>query len=366
MAILTDLPPELIDQIVSLLAIEEPPSKRSLREEPSLALLTSPRQIIKHLGQACRLLHRVAWPYLFRYLKANIGDVAALIRFAQRRGLSGQVSNILLYSINLKERDSAPQHLLAKSNSNRSHTWDQIRAIVNTLNPMSITLLLPPEDFELMVPFTLRLADDWAFDIRYQILHLEQNPNTPVPPNEWEDGIFTLRQWTHMTFNEGSSVKVYSTYEYFAKHCPTCMYPREDYLPTYPSLLSLDYIAVFPCRRNAFPSLMNCFPNLRHLKLQFHPTLSNAILDNAPALGTVERSDLWSELRKSYFTLFGGATSPNHLKNVNQISIMDYSTAGVAEIIQDITQSLRLNSPWQYEGDGQWRFQDVLGRAEVE
>ena len=317
MASLGDLPTELIDQILFLVAEEDPPSKRFLHEEPSVSLLSSDDRPLKNLALMSRSLCQVARHHLFTSLKADLDDIPSLLLFVEEPGLQGRVQSLVLYSTSTHEDRETSTSLFPRiahpSESGeqeiQSVTWLRIKAIIDAVDPVSVAFLLPPRMFECILPYELCLEDEWAFNISLQILRLEQCPEENIEHPERTTllghNIFDLRQWRHMIFNEGSSVQVYSTYEYFFKRMPSLLNPASIEASHYigSNIFSLDYVGVFPIHGSNFlPDHLGRFDGMRSLRIRFAPSASNDILDNPTRLGRCQRSDLWSELRGSYKT----------------------------------------------------------------
>ena len=357
MVTLTDLPEELASRILSFIDAEDPPSKRFLHEEPSISILVSDYHPLKALAQTCHLLHRLSWSALFLYLRVSIEDIEKLVKYAQKYNLRGHVQSMLLYS---KAFSSEAGGSSAETALDTTSVWTGIRTLMNEVEPSSVTFVLSPAAFEHILPYKLHLADAWAFNIPYQILRLEQDQRTrskPLAEPSIDQKILTLRPWINMTFNEGSSVPVYSNYEYFHKRTPslvkTLAFPPElnELIHT---LTTLTLIAVFPIYHEVIQEFLTYLPNLQHLRTQLAPTANNQILDQPTALGTSLQSDLWTEFQDFYVWLVENL-SPMTISNPNlkKFSILDYPNSGFRETIPDsfINQML---VDWHHDGRGHW------------
>lgn len=166
-------------------------------------------------------------------------------------------------------------------------------------------------------------------DMDYHILELQQSneghPKTtprskytdlrPMPfqyPSFALGSLMAMRNWTHLTLNEGSFLKAYGTYEYFERGPPSLVYSikhclaptqshrmadvRHAYIPR--SIRSFTYIAIFPFANHADFVLM--LPFLEEVDLQFAPEPSSSILDDKSRIGKAELSDCWQEMFSSY------------------------------------------------------------------
>lgn len=231
MVSLADLPSELIHHIALILHSNETPSRRYLHEEPSTLLFSSSHQPLKKLSQTCRFLHDLCFPYIFSALKADIGDISSFAGFVQGHNLVEKVESLMICSFK-----SNAQALTDGSRGSGKvcsiSEWSQIFALLDTVRPRSLTLVLPPAAYEGLLPYKLILKDTWAFDIAYQVLHLDQGLDiiqpSSIPRPTTTSNIFCSRPWNHVTFNEGSSIPAYSTYEYFHMMTPTLLLPQQD------------------------------------------------------------------------------------------------------------------------------------------
>lgn len=116
--------------------------------------------------------------------------------------------------------------------------------------------------------------------------------------------LFTIRPWTSILLNEGSSTRVYKTYEFFLKRPPSILgsllgceeFPNDEPLVP-PSVRSFSYVAIFPLSSH-FNSLVTHLPQLDNLYLQLVPR--NDILDNKEEMAHIQVSDLWMERNTCY------------------------------------------------------------------
>ncbi|KAH8896510.1 hypothetical protein GQ53DRAFT_743653 [Thozetella sp. PMI_491] len=116
--------------------------------------------------------------------------------------------------------------------------------------------------------------------------------------------LFTIRPWTSILLNEGSSTRVYKTYEFFLKRPPSILgallgaeeFPNDR--PLIPSTIrSLAYVAIFPLSSH-FNTLVRSLPPLDRLFVQLVPR--NDILQNPEEMRNVLTSDLWMERNTCY------------------------------------------------------------------
>lgn len=354
MTSLASLPPELLLHIVSMLAEELPPSKRFLHEEPSDLILSSDQRPLKNLSLTCRLLHDLCVPYLFHALKANAEELAGLLSFIRAHNLPRNVAKLMIWS-------NKPQYGTSAAGPDCQQpvlVFGEVTALLDAFQPKSITFMLPPATFRCIVPYDFHIGDAWAFDLKYQILHLEQTPDpmqrVSLAKQTQNSNIFTLRPWTHMTFNEGSSIPAYSSYEYFRKNMPS---PLDGYRclfsGAWSSLVTLEIVAVFPISLSKFSICVNTMSSLQCLRTQLAP-VDNRIMDDAEGLGKCQRSDLWLEFEGAYHSLarlIAKDQNPRLFKFWKFVSL-DYAQHNLRGMIDRAVQIEEWG--WRHDNAGIW------------
>ena len=369
MSCLTSLPQELILHIVSLLDGEEPPSKRYLHEEPSISSLFSSHCPLKSLAQTCRLLYRTTFPRLFFNLKSDVRDSKELLAFVRAKKLQGAIRGLVLYSPGSEEQcqgyHCAPFNNLEDLNDNEYRAiWSKALAVLDLINPVSVTLILPPFNLQFVLPYEPELEDAWAFNIQYQALYFEQlfdvAQQNKKSSSALDRDILSLRPWSHITYNEGSSIEAYSTYEYFSKDVPSMMFPP------YPQslarlskslghLTTFHYIAVFPINKlYQRTNLLECMRSLQFLSFRFSPSPTSNVLDNPSALGKCQRSDLWSELSQKYQASIEWLWYCP-ITTLKEFTILDFNEYDIPEMLKQYRgPRIEGPEPWRLKWDGRW------------
>ena len=67
-----DLPPEVLDHILSFLAVVEPPSSAFLYEQPSTSMVKSDFQPLKNLSRTCQSMRCCTFKNLFKHTKVRL------------------------------------------------------------------------------------------------------------------------------------------------------------------------------------------------------------------------------------------------------------------------------------------------------
>lgn len=195
-------------------------------------------------------------------------------------------------------------------NEDSNWLWELIFAVVN---PLRFTIIASPRMLASLLARMLFLGDEWSFNQSHHILSLSrasrkpnlyttqaepqlqpdnnvgtQHPSFPTsnptlrlpccgPSRRVPCGLFTIRPWTALLLNEGSSTRVYKTYEYFHKRPPSMLgallgaeeFPNDEPLIP-PSIRDLSYVGIFPLSTH-FNTLVLNLPRIDRLFVQLVP-----------------------------------------------------------------------------------------------
>ena len=259
-----DLPPEVLDHILSFLAVVEPPSSAFLYEQPSTSMVKSDFQPLKNLSRTCQSMRCCTFKNLFKHTKvrltaeylpesqarARIGDVRRrgdgvpgrenwddaqmahisrirrlffciedvtdFLSFVEVHHLGSNVESVLFYVLNPDPNPGFDRadHLLEPL----------LHKIVQSINPEILMILAPPSVMADLARVGADMRDAWAFDMPLHALRFRQPANLSGPAalaRSLEYG--SRRPWRSILYNEGSFLKAYSTYEYFSKTTPSLL-----------------------------------------------------------------------------------------------------------------------------------------------
>ncbi|KAK7744675.1 hypothetical protein SLS53_003564 [Cytospora paraplurivora] len=193
--------------------------------------------------------------------------------------------------------------------------WDLLFDVVD---PLRFTIVVSPRMLASLLARMLFLGDEWSFSQSHHLLSLSRSGRTPTtlsnagvepqqkryaveaetalsstlpasastacPPRRVPCSLFTIRAWDAILLNEGSSTRVYKTYEYFHKRPPSVLgallgaegFPNDEPLIP-PSVRELSYVAIFPLSSH-FNTLVQNLPRIDRLFVQLVPR--NDILDD--------------------------------------------------------------------------------------
>jgi hypothetical protein len=235
-------------------------------------------------------------------------------------------------------------------------------AVFNALDPTRVVVAAPPATLAGLLDTQVMSSDTWAFDMKMHYIELLQ----PKPHRyehmksdcrSWSSALVHRRPWSHLSYNEGSSIPAYSTYEYHLKQSPKILYLILVRLAKEASpccnITSFSFTGVFPFVTNvtAIVRALHKIPNLGRIDFQLAPGPENNSLEDPERMGRAQRSDFWLEWNDSYKVL------------VSYLDIFDFvdgaqfqsHDCGNKELAQEVAGYIEL---LQQRGAG-WRKSDV-------
>ena len=312
---LTDLPPEIIGNIVSHLSDGQDLLLNTWQEEPSTDIVDIYHQTYRTLSQTCHYLRGVALRRLsnvttfmfkspFDCHEAEIQGTLKALEAAKRFSGSDKVSviNVIVRFLEPESGDSLPGGFIQKLCS----------TLVYGMKPKYLTIIFPSQLFpflstsgqhELISPH-----DSWAFDMPLHVLHLacEQPYSRSEADSLWDE------PWSSVTLNEGSSLKAYSTYDFHTKQHPSIFLDPRFCNNVIQNMWSVtvrefQYVAVFPLAIHLKRILtqLKVLANLRTLSTRLAPHENSSILLDPAKVRKAQFRDLWSTLEENYAAIVG-------------------------------------------------------------
>ena len=391
------LPNEILYLILSHLD-DEPPSSKNLRREPSISMTCSQNKPLKNLSSTCQNLRSLTLPWLFKFSRIHLNgfeqqsigtglystpkcaDIERFLSFVTDKSLVSYIQGVVLYTqTDLEVRSTG--HLGKHSSGSEQHLelagfW---RSILEVLNLRCVTTCAPPSTLARLVSCDITTQDAWAFDMELHVLRLCRPPEGPssIPsevPQKFD--LFHLLPWTHCTLNEGSSLKVYNTYEYYHKKTPSIvgrLGSATEAVPFNSTLTSFEYIAIFPMCQHVrgimvptagvgledgygILDFLMLFPNLQNLTLQLMPLPEDKILEDESRLLVGSFADMWLEFDGCYNAVLGTIRD----LYVNQVIPRIYRFVSLDHRFGDMQSTIddRCNRElpnWHNCGNGHWQ-----------
>ena len=393
------LPNEILSLVLSQLDIR-PPSLRNLRREPSTLITCSHVLPLKSLSLTCHRLRSVVLPWLFKFSRIHLSgfeqhsigpnvysaprsaDIDQFLSFVTKESLAPYIQGVVLFTHTDFELRSTGQ--LGSDPSKPASCLELAgfwRSVLQVLNLKYATTCAPPSTLARLVSCDVATQDAWAFDMKLHILHLRRlsrvpHPNLPEIPRMFD--VFYLLPWTHCTLNEGSSLKVYNTYEYYHKITPSIVNRLTNATKTastLSSLTSFEYIAIFPMcqhvRGTVVPrggialddgcgvlDLLMLFPCLEKLQLQLAPHPDDEILEDLNRLQIGSLADMWLEFDGCYDAVLGTITdlyANAECPRISRFVSLDYSLQ-LGDMQTTIEEHCTRDLPeWYSCGNGHWQ-----------
>ncbi|KAF2493344.1 hypothetical protein BU16DRAFT_573689 [Lophium mytilinum] len=207
---------------------------------------------------------------------------------------------------------------------------DLWNSVFTLLDPERVVVAAPPGTLATLTETSTLSSDGWAFEMLCHYLELRQD-RPRRSEREWKAEelgfqgskgyvlgagpvigdrrglLIYARPWTHIGYNEGNSLPVYSTYEYHLKQTPKVLYLVLARLGKEARcyVRSLTFVAVFPFSSHMRTMLrsMGKVPTLKNLRVQLAPGKENNVLTDKVRMRKAQRGDLWMELDGCYSKL---------------------------------------------------------------
>ncbi|KAH0492252.1 hypothetical protein TgHK011_007213 [Trichoderma gracile] len=259
----------------------------------------------------------------------------------------------------------------------QSNNW-LWETIFDHLDLLTINLVSSPAILASLLGRPMDLSGCWIFRQRFHILSLsrpaqsvERLPTTsttpvvirPRPPIKTTIpcSLFSIRPWESMLLNEGSSVKVYKTYEYFNHVPPSLLNALLDagdesmqhlLLKT---LRSFSYIAIFPLATHINHDLIHRIPALESFYIQIVPRAPSFAGDDYrhPAM---DISDLWMERNTAYASLIMAIFDPPPLGSWSSLQFFESGDAIDREAWEQAVRYVifAAGATWKVAGEGKF------------
>ncbi|MCJ1469712.1 hypothetical protein MMC07_008353 [Pseudocyphellaria aurata] len=219
--------------------------------------------------------------------------------------------------------------------------------IVEAINPEILTIMIPPLALSNLVPIALNMSDAWAFEMPMHVFRLTQPPRYAGPrplPSLQSLHMLRVRPWNTFVINEGSSAKVYKTYEYYHKCTPSALqggYFSNTLRSTLTTsfLKIFEYVAVFPLPSHVSQVIhfIQSLTSLDTLRTQIGSNSKSDIWGDSGTIGQSSPADLWMDYETNYGAIAGAVAEMGneyHLKNFTALEY--YYTPNLLANLDDI------------------------------
>lgn len=344
---LGDLPNELIEHVFYFLD-STAPSELNFYEQPSASYTSAEETPLKDASKVSRRLREIVLPRLFASVRLDPNSLTAFLIFLQRQQLAKYVRTIV-------------GQLQGPTNHIHPAWWARL---LNEVPARTFTIICAPHIFAELVNTTIVSADAWAFNMSHQILRLKQDPESVDEHISLTDlpSLFSARKWIDLGVNEGSSLKAYTTYEYFLRRTPSLLgtlHARKSTIADsmFAKLQSFTFTAIFPFFNHVDEILksirkMRCLKVLR-MKICPEPH-STVLVDEIDAAGGhIDVNDPWNEFDTAYGLIAHTVLFLSIEGRLQEFQVDDIKMIGIRETLENSIND-RLRDSWHYRGDGIW------------
>ncbi|KAL3479248.1 hypothetical protein BJX99DRAFT_245055 [Aspergillus californicus] len=346
------LPNELLDEIIFHLSTCSPSSKR-LHNPPQENITQSRDRDLKNLSLTCSRFLDVVRPRLFSHGCFRLADLHGYLSFISGSDLGRHVTSVVV---------KASDDTVGCEGS--GVPWWQ--SLLRCLRPLRLTVIAPPASVGRMLGIQIPEDYSWAFEIPFQVLHLERDHQALDVHVDEQADLQDCLPWSSMLFNESSSIKSYSHYEYFLYQVPSLFHrstlaytqvplkqPHLSFSPK--NLTSFTYVAVFPVYNHVQIVLdaVALMANLRSLKTRLASCQGDRAAEREQR-GSMDPSDPWMELATGYTLIAHAVRNLGRNGCLSEFTACDYEREGVRAEIDAIFENTIPDDSWAHNGLGVW------------
>lgn len=251
--------------------------------------------------------------------------------------------------------------------------WTQV---FSNLDPTRLVIAAPPSTLSALLDAQMLSSDAWAFDMKMHYIEFSQRDaqrsgHRKNDCRPWDNALVHRKPWTHLGYNEGSSITAYSTYEYHLKQSPKMLYLTllrlAKEVQDCCNIISFSFVGVFPFSTNLNTVIraLQKLPTIRSIQVQLAPGPENDLLSTPKKLGRAQASDLWLEWNGCYRSL-AGLLGTQELGDGARFVSKDCGETEVAKEVEEYIESLQNRGQgWRKDGDDTWIRDSSLDREIV-
>ncbi|QKX57006.1 uncharacterized protein TRUGW13939_04114 [Talaromyces rugulosus] len=349
------LPNELIYLILAQLSSDPPPSYAQLNAPPSLDIARASASPLKNLVRVSSHYAELVRPLLFAHCRCNLARIGDFLSFVARFSLQQQITSIVVIALS---SDDNPDDVKGSDDTWWCH-------LLREINPSRLTLLAPPTVIGQAVATNVMNGHNWAFDISFQTLCLEQDTQSAQDTSPWPTLLHT-RPWKSICFNESSSLKAYNHYEYFRHRVPSIFeaWGNSPRVLTQGTILQgglanvthFRYTAVFPFNNHIWTVLRAVralMPSLKSLSAQLAPDRNNRVLETE-LRGSMDPNDPWMELSTGFSLMAKVVRELGEKGPLEHFQVCDYDIEALRSNLSAVIGAELAPSQWKHDGYGTW------------
>jgi hypothetical protein len=288
-------------------------------------------------------------------------DFSEFARFVEQYELKHHIQSLVIYT----DKEYELAHITtadAPLGRAVAEIWSRI---FTYFDPWRVVVAAPPPTLAGLLHTQMMSADAWAFQMKLhyiELLHSEtqriQHLSSTCRP--WDEALIHQRPWSHLSYNEGSSVAAYSTYEYHLKQSPRMLYLILLHLAKDGqdccNIRSFTFHGVFPFSTNITTIVcpLVAVRSLREVRFQLAPGKENDVLSDTKRLGRAQSQDLWMEWNESYKVISWFLAHHGFERGGLLISLDCDDEARENEVEENMIASQSSETNWKKLGRGTW------------
>ena len=267
---LLDLPNEILSHIFTFL--DSPcPSEVNFNSQPSKLLTRSGNLHLKSISTVSERCRSTALPLLFAHARLDPYKLTDFLAFVRSKQLEAHIKSVVAM-------------LQGPCNHLHPAWWARL---LNRVPATSFSIICAPHVFAELASISIVDVDSWAFNMPHQVIRFRQDPETARQHISLNDlpNLLTARPWTDFSVNEGSSLKAYTTYEYFLRRTPSLMATLHlsksaEADTMFGNLTSFSFVAIFPFYNHVDEILKSVrkMKKLQKLSLKLCPEPESTVL----------------------------------------------------------------------------------------
>ncbi|OLN86455.1 hypothetical protein CCHL11_06338 [Colletotrichum chlorophyti] len=384
------LPNEILAQIFSHL--DRPaPSDTRLHDQPSSFMLQNPffDRDLKTSSLVCKRWRGAVLPLLFRHvvwtfdrfelpLIEETGSPASAIdflAFLRANNLTNYVKTLTMFVEDgmggLSTGGASSAELMETGFANKASYSEDYnwlwRVMFDHIDPLRLTIIASPRVLAQLLSHKKTVTTSYKSTAKPSSSSPSSSSSSSSKQKPSSKGsyqkrvpcdLFTIRPWQALLLNEGSSTRVYKTYEFYLKRPPSILgallgaeeFPNDEPLVP-PTVRDFSYVAIFPLSTHFNTLIMN-IPRLDRLFVQLVPR--NDILQDADEMRNIEISDLWMERNTAYSMLFRELFDPDPDSPWLELKTFESGDAADREAWEMAVQFVQFSGVqgWRVESEG--------------
>ncbi|CRG86169.1 hypothetical protein PISL3812_03172 [Talaromyces islandicus] len=369
------LPNEILYQILAQLSSVPPPSYTQLNTPPSPHIVrASSSSPLKNFARVSSHFAELVRPVLFAHCCCDIARIGDFLSFVARFSLQRRIISIVVIA---RSDEDTPDDVPEQGGKDASNTpwW---RRLFRETNPSQLTLIAPPTVIGQAVATNVMDGHNWAFDITFQTLSLEQDvqekqqqQELQKQPNDWPTLLHT-RRWKTVCFNESSSLKAYNHYEYFRHRVPSILDAWGNPGSTLhmgsrlenplANITHFRYTAVFPFYNHICTVLrvvQTAMPSLESLSAQLAPDRNNRAIEKEQR-GSMDPNDPWMELSTGFSLIARVVRDLGEKGRMKRFQACDYDIEALRSNLSTVICDVLPSSQWEHDGSGTWTKREPI------